>query len=263
MSSRVVKALQNKKDLSGLSDLYDRIHECEICPNMYREKRKARRREDAVSGDMDVFIISQALARETLFESGVNFFKPDGKLGSTGRNLEPFLNKFGRTIYPRKEVKAKYGTIPACREDLIPVYNTETAQCFPGKLEILGTPKKSKDRIPTDTEVENCLQQKFLLDELKFLRPKLILLMGKVSRDTFFQHYLKVPKFPKNLSDHISSIVFEKKIPAFNILGNRMPIYVLPIQHASGGNAHFYKMLNDNSFNTLVEMIKEVIYDED
>lgn len=54
--------------------------------------------------------------------------------------------------------------------------------------------------------------------------------MGKPSRDNFFKHILKAP-FPDSLSEHISEIVQNKKIPKF-YLGNQN-MYVLPIYHTS------------------------------
>ena len=75
---------------NNLIRLYKRIHECHLCPEM--NSKKAFRIPHAVDESMDVFIISQALAEKQLRLSGVNFFTSDGILGSTGRNLEKFLN---------------------------------------------------------------------------------------------------------------------------------------------------------------------------
>jgi hypothetical protein len=77
--------------------------------------------------------------------------------------------------------------------------------------------------------------------------------MGKESRDSFFDYFLK-ERYPSSLSDHISAIIDNGKIPVFTI-GN-LTLHVLPIQHASGANPRFSSMINNNR---LVELITEVL----
>jgi hypothetical protein len=135
-----------------LRKLYHEIHVCHLCPKM--DPFKALRRPEAIDLSMDVFIVSQALAEGQLRQSGVNFFTAEGGLGSTGRNLETFLNQFHRTVYPPREVRLASGVvIPPASAPLRSVYNTELTQCFPGKGST-GT-----DRAPTATEIATCLRQ--------------------------------------------------------------------------------------------------------
>lgn len=116
-----------------LEKLYQKIHRCRACPKMEREK--ALRRIDAVNISSDIFIISESLAKEQLRKSGVNFFKKNGQLGNTGRKLEKLLRKFNRTVYPPCQVMLSEGaTMPKADKGYLSVYNTESAQCCPGKI---------------------------------------------------------------------------------------------------------------------------------
>jgi len=213
------------------------------------DPKKTLRLVKAVNQKSDVFIISQALAANQLRCSGVNFFQENGKVGITGKNLEKFLNKFNRTVYPYQEIKLPKDTvIPRCRFEHISVYNTEIAQCYPGKkIEGKG------DRQPNIHEITNCINQGFLLKEIELMKPKLLLLMGKLSRDNFFKYILKVNP-PSSLSSHISNIVQNRKIPQFPLIGRS--IYILPIQHASGANPQFSEMVSNEK---LIELINGVL----
>ena len=147
---------------------------------------KEKRNLSAVSQKTKVFIISQALAEKQLRLSGVNFFQMDGNLGSTGKQLEKFLNLFNQTVFPAQEIILKDGTkIPKCGDNLLPVYNTEITQCFPGKV-ING------DRVPDSLEIKNCLEKNFLFNEIKIIKPKLLLLMGRLSINTFYKFVLNI-----------------------------------------------------------------------
>ena len=188
----------------------------------------------AVSEKTDTFIISQTLAENQLRKSGVNFFGLDGKLGNTGKNLEKFLNIFHRTVYPHEPIHLSNGVlITECQKNLSFVYNTEICQCYPGK-------NKGSDRLPNKKEIFNCISKKFLLKEIEIIQPKLILLMGRISYETFFKYILQEINIP-NLSNHISENS-ENGISIKN-LPNRQRIPVLAIQHASGANPRFFDML--------------------
>lgn len=233
--------------IDELYKLYDDISNCHICPKMNREKLV--RMVQAVNSKSDVFIISQSLAANQLRRSGVNFFEVSGKLGNTGGSLERFLNKFDRTVYPYREVRMLNGVvIPKCRHSYLSVYNTEIAQCYPGKKET-----GHGDRRPESDEIQRCIEQEFLIKEIKLIRPKLLFLMGKSSRDSFFKYILNIP-CPDSLSNHISEIVQAERIPQFQ-LGNGS-VYALPIQHGSGANPRFRSILDNGK---LIELIREVL----
>jgi hypothetical protein len=114
-------------------------------------------------------MISQALAQTQLRLSGIDFFTLKGKLDRTGRNLESFLNTFGRTVFPYRAVGLPSGaTIPKCKNGFLPVYNTDLVQCFPGKK------GPGKDRPPSPTEIHTCVGQGFIKEELKIIRSRLL-----------------------------------------------------------------------------------------
>lgn len=233
--------------MSELDALYESINSCHVCPNMDTEK--APRLVKAVSLTSDVFIVSQTLAESQLRRSGVNFFQANGRLGNTGATLEKFLNKFSRTVYPHQKVTLRDSvTIPKCREGFLSIYNTEIAQCYPGKKS-----GNKGDRLPTKEEISNCLAKGFLKREIELIKPKLVLLMGKASRDSFFSQVLQA-SYPESLSEHIAAITVSGAIPQFDI--GRIKAHVLPIQHASGANPRFFEMVKNNR---LIEIIKEVL----
>ena len=225
-----------------MEQLYEKIKNCNICPLMDNEK--ALRNTKAVSALTDVFIISQSLAENQLRKSGVNFFSNDGKLGSTGRELEKFLNLIGRTVFPANDILlSSKNIIPKNKEHYLPVYNTEIAQCFPGKA-------KKGDRAPEIYEIKNCLDKEFIFKEINLIKPKILLLMGVSSTNTFFDFFVKKPN-RKSLSTLIEEIVENKKLP--QIIINNETIFFAPIQHASGLNPNYNKMLKNLAF---IEIIK-------
>jgi len=226
-----------------LNRLYEEIHNCHICPNM--DKFKELRNVSAVTLKTNVFIISQALAENQLRFSGVNFFTLDGLLGSTGKQLEKFLNFFNQTVFPPQEIILKNGAkIQKHNDTHIPVYNTEITQCFPGKG-IKG------DRKPDTSEIKNCLEKNFLFNEIKIIKPKLLLLMGRLSIKTFYKFILgNEPNISTN--EMIDNIVSEEKVPECDLDGNK--IGFLPIHHASGANNRYYpKMLKNLK---LIKLVK-------
>lgn len=226
-----------------LNRLYEEIHNCHICPKM--DKFKELRNVSAVTLKTNVFIISQALAENQLRFSGVNFFTLDGLLGSTGKQLEKFLNFFNQTVFPPQEIILKNGAkIQKHNDTHIPVYNTEITQCFPGKG-IKG------DRKPDTSEIKNCLDKNFLFNEIKIIKPKLLLLMGRLSIKTFYKFILgNEPNISTN--EMIDNIVSEEKVPECDLDGNK--IGFLPIHHASGANNRYYpKMLKNLK---LIKLVK-------
>lgn len=236
MKQDIVKAQE-------LRELYEDIEDCQICPGM--DKEKALRLVEAVDLASDVFIISQTLAANQLRKSGVNFFQANGQLGNTGEALEKFLNQFSRTVYPKQEVKIFSGiTIPKCKSGYVPVYNTEIAQCYPGKK--LGN---KGDRTPTKEEMSKCITKQFLIRELELIEPKLVLLMGRASRDSFFEQILNFP-YLSSLSAHINALLHSNTIPQFQI--GRITTRVMPIQHASGANPRFYSMVRNSELTSLI-----------
>ncbi len=239
--------MQGSVPRQELTALYARIHQCTICPKM--DDEKALRREDAVTLGTDTFVISQALAEKQLRKSGVNFFNAEGEPGDTGKNLERFLNQFRRTIYPYREVELPSGaTVPKCKDGFLPVYNTEITQCYPGK-----NPSGRGDRKPRVGEIDNCIGQGFIREEIEVIRPKLLLLMGDVSRRAFYGRFLGRSS-ANNLGEDIAAIVQGGRLPTIGVSG--LELSVLPIQHTSGANPSFWRMLRDQS---LIRLVRQTL----
>lgn len=234
--------------LDRLRTLYECIRCCHVCPDMDSEKEL--RLVEAVDPNSDVMIVSQSLASNQLRRSGINFFQSDGKLGNTGRNIERFLNKFGRTVYPYREVKTPSGAeIPGRRPGRRSVYNTEIVQCYTGRRGSRGP-----DRVPRISEIMNCYERAFLLQEIEAIIPKLILLMGGKSRNSFYRFYMK-EQHPSGLTDHITRVARSGSISSIMVSERRIP--VLPIQHASGLNPYYDKMVRDEEYIQLIRGILE------
>ena len=219
-----------------------KIAQCHICPKM--DKIKHVRNPLSVGEKTPVFILSQSLAESQLRKSGVNFFKQDGNLGSTGKQLEKFLNKINQTVFPPHDIRLDEGIVISKRKpEFYSVYNTEITHCYPGKAKLKG------DRIPDKLEITNCLEQGFLFSEINLIKPKLILLMGKLSIKTFYKYILN-QRNDKSITDLIYESISSNSIPKFNF-GN-LDIGFLPIQHASGANPLYNKMIKNEGFINLI-----------
>ena len=231
-----------------LTKLYSEIQSCNICREM--DPLKATRRTEAIDPNMDVFIVSEALAPDQLRKSGVNFFNEGGVLGNTGKNLEKFLNRFGRTVFPQTKVFLSSGLVLEANTAYRSVYNTELTQCFPGRIRKAG---KWVIRHPSPKEVVACIGQNFIVREVAIIKPKLLLLMGDESRRAFYKFFTDEPR-KVTLQAHLNSIVDSGSIPVHTI--GEISVSVLPIQHASGANPSFVGMLTNDP---LVELIKSVL----
>ena len=228
----------------ALRTLYVEIKNCSMC--LLMDKEKSLRVIEAVDFNCDVFIISQALAESQLRRSGVNFFSAMGTVGNTGGNLEKFLNRLDRTIYPPVEIPISENVkIPKRQDGLLSVYNTEITQCYPGK-------SRKGDRVPSKEEISACVGKNFLIREINTIKPKLLLLMGRLSRDSFYTHVLK-ESFPKSLSEHIKDVT-DIGIPTVKV--GEHSLSVSPIQHASGANPEFYKMLKNEK---LIALLRDIL----
>ena len=83
----------------SIYNLYSEIEKCHLCPNM--DKEKVIRKIEFVNQKSDIFIISQALARNQLRLSGINFFDALGKPGSSGNTESTTVRIFCHIIAMR------------------------------------------------------------------------------------------------------------------------------------------------------------------
>ncbi|MGI6484497.1 MAG: uracil-DNA glycosylase family protein [Candidatus Dojkabacteria bacterium] len=215
---------KEKEVLSVFTEIYN-LNVCGEDPlKIYRDISKT-------NVNSKVMIIAEAMAPKQVRLSGVNYFYKDGRIGSTGKYLEKFLNLFNHSVYPNH---------PNC------VYHTEIVHNFPGYIIKNG---KRNIRRPNSEEIKKSVESGILQKEIEIIEPKLILLMGNTAYTTFYTHFLK-QKLERNLSEEI------EKISLTGIYKKYKDIPVIPIQHSSGANPRFSKFLKNNN---LLEIIKRVL----
>lgn len=210
-----------------LAEIFEDIYNINVCG---KDELKVRRDISKTNLNANVMIIAEAMAPEQVRLSGINYFYKDGKIGSTGKQLEKFLNLFDHSVYPNH---------PNC------VYHTEIVHSFPGYAERNG---RKSIRRPNQIEVEESIRTGILQREIDIIKPKLILLMGNTAYTSFYR-YILGSEVANNLTaevERVSSGNFKtyKEIP------------VIPIQHSSGANPRFTSMLKNEK---LVYLIKTVI----
>ncbi len=209
--------------VAELTQIYGQVHRCHECPKMHREK--VRRRVAAVPEACDVFIVSQAPAKNTQRVSGVPYFQSDGHLSRTGARLEAFLRQLGRTLYPPVDIplKSPY-KIAAKPPSLRSVYHSDIVQCYPGPSSY-----RPGDRKPSLTESTTCLARGYLLRELLTVRPRVVLLMGNAARTAFFR-YILFERCRDSLGKHIARIRKSRALPRVTIAQVEValaPIYLI------------------------------------
>lgn len=211
-----------------LQDIFDRIYKLNVCGE---DTHKVRRDIHKCNIGSKVMIIAEAMAPEQVRLSGVNYFYRNGKIGNTGRYLEKFLQKFDHSVYPDKR---------NC------VYHTEIVHSFPGYVTSNG---KKTIRRPTSEEIRLSIESNILEDEINIIQPRLILLMGNTSYQTFYKYFLGIA-VSRTLTDEVTKI---SNTGDYNKYQNTP---VIPIQHSSGANPRFSQMLNNDA---LIKIIQDLL----
>lgn len=193
--------------LDELQKLYKEIHKCTNCHNFrdceiqYDPMRKERLAiEDTLSSR--IFLVGQALGRKTQRQSGIPYREPDfEELSAAGKKLEKHLRPLGYCL-------------PHWGSDIDQmVYSSDIVQCWPG-LQRFG----DRDRSPNHYECSNCFP--WLEQELRLLRPLVVVLLGKIAAGGFFKRYLD-RKF-----ERLRDVLNEEY--SMNIDGLAVYSYVLP-----------------------------------
>lgn len=210
-----------------LSSIFESIFNLNVCGE---DKEKVRRNASKTNIDSKVMIIAEAMAFEQVRLSGINYFYKDGRIGNTGKALEKFLNKFHYSVYPNRK---------NC------IYHTEIVHSFPGYV-IKGNRKVI--RRPSKKEIELSIESGVLQHEIDLIKPKLILLMGNTAYGSFYNSFLKIiPE--RTLSEEIEKISKDKGYKKYKC------IPIIPIQHSSGANPRFSKMLENKDLISLIQWI--------
>lgn len=186
MKSRLAK--KRERQLRSLRRVYAEIarwnSDCEAVPRIMA----------ALNPCADLAIVGEAIGPKTVRLSGVNYFRPDGRLGDTGRYLDEMLFPLGFTVYPPSDIKLASGAVIQAA----PGMQRQTAYCtdlcpeFPGYVSIQrnGRAKASIKR-PSSRRVKDALKCAFLERELEIVKPKVILLLGSAAYTAFYIHFLK------------------------------------------------------------------------
>ena len=156
---------------AALRRLYREIHECEKCfgdrgCQMAVDQQRTARALVPRAVMSPVFVIGKALGPNTQRLSGLPYTYPNGELSPTGRVLDDLLRAIGYTIDARSG--RPY------------VYSSDIVQRYPGQA-------AGGDRRPTRGEIQNCAG--WLRTELRIVRPRAILLLGKLASQEFLASY--------------------------------------------------------------------------
>ena len=172
-----------------LTRVHERLRHCGKCPNVLGP---------AVHGpalSSPILLVGQA---------------PGAHEGRLGR---PFAYTAGKTLF-----KWLGGATGADEEELRRlIYFAAVARCFPGK-----NLKGAGDRPPSPVEVSNC--REFLVDEVRALRPRLVLAVGRSA----ITEVLGPARFPKTAT--LSDVVGE----TFRVTFHGEEVDVIPLPHPSG-----------------------------
>lgn len=217
----------------GLAQLHESIQQCGRCRD-HLDPAKALRVRESVPSTSSLFLVAQALARTTQRATGVAYFDDEGKFESTGRALEPFLNKLGATLYPPKPVQLPKATIPAAGKRMKTVYASEIVQCFPGG-------KKGQGDRFSPAIAKSCLGSGFLEREIELVNPKVILLLGSKSYQWFWRHFARKKPAQMSIRAAIQQVVDQGRIDTIPVAGRSR--YVVPLVHASGQTMGLFRRL--------------------
>lgn len=204
--------LTREERLSKFDTLQQSIRSCDLCVKAGCLKRA----NPITSGNIDagVILVGQAPGIKNADER----FPFNG--GPAGRRLFDWLRQAG---WAEDDFRNQH-------------YITSVTRCFPGKNKA-GT----GDRIPSLKERELC--RKWLDEEMRLLDVKLIILMGRLSINTFF----------------------DSKLALSDVIGKKYQFgryVVIPIPHPSGASTWYLKKANrlllSDALSSLSEVRKEL-----
>jgi uracil-DNA glycosylase family 4 len=128
------------------------------------DNQKVRRKIINRALNSEVFIIGEALGKTTQRLSGLPYISASGQVSRTGQALNDFLIAFGYTIYSTNSERY--------------VYSSDTIQCYPGVHKL------------TSKEIQNC--SSWLDQELELIRPKIVILLGRIAAQSFLKRHLNM-----------------------------------------------------------------------
>jgi uracil-DNA glycosylase family 4 len=167
----VFSVTADNSPMTRMERLYAEMFTCEKCfgatgCQIGPDPERVRRTVLAKAVNSKVFVVGQALSRKAQRKSGLPYLLPNGRLTQTGRKLDAFLASFDYTINPKSE--RQYA------------YSSDLVQHYPGKV-------GRGDRRPSSTERNNC--STWLKRELELIRPRVVILLGKLPARDFLSRY--------------------------------------------------------------------------
>jgi len=208
-----------------ISGHYEKVHACNKCFNCFgcsfkHDSLKVRRKVLEGALDSKIFIIAQSIAERTQRLSGLPYTYTNGQLSTTGKKLDKYLSLIGYTIIPNNGRKL--------------VYSSDIVHCYPGKKN-----NGDGDNKPTSQEIKNCYD--WLTKEIEIIKPKVLLLLGKVAAETFLS------LFCKEELDNFELLLNKK----FKIKINHLNLNIFILPHP----ASMYPNLS-NIYKTTMDLIK-------
>jgi uracil-DNA glycosylase len=220
----------------ALAQLHEEIQRCDDCREQL-DPGKALRVCSSVPTATPLFLVAQALAQDTQRVTGVAYFDKRGRLGSTGRALERFLNAIGATLYPPQPVCFQEATISAAVKSLVPVYASEIVQCFPGRR---NGDRGGSDRF-SGGFARQCLQNGFLEREIELVDPEVILLLGRQSYHWFWRHFAGRAPPENGIRVALQAVVDRGRADTITVAGRAR--HVVPLVHAWGQTMALFRRL--------------------
>jgi uracil-DNA glycosylase len=142
-----------------------------------------KRKVEAVDPDSHLFIVGEAYARNQVRLSGINSFDERETLGPSGKNLDVILRCLRYTVHPPRSVHLPRGSVQPKDGGLTTICTTDVFPCSP-----------SSGGAPNPAMIGGALERGFLAREFDILEPKVVLLLGKHSYESFHTHVLRTAK---------------------------------------------------------------------
>lgn len=215
-------------DLLELESIYKQVHTCNRCfgikgGSIRFDEKKVRKKAFGQYLTSEIFMVGQSLASNQVRLSGIPFHNPQGEMSRGGKFLEKYLNDISYTLSPNK---SNYRL----------AYMSDIVQCYPGKKGS-GT----GDNISNKVEIENC--REWLLEEMKLISFRIVLLLGSQAARTFFKFF--IGRRVNNASEYYCR---QENIRFNNI---DIPMFILP--HPSSrvkDRSEIYRRTFENMLNT-------------
>ena len=151
---------QNDKQ-ARLGELFQCVWECRLCPRVV-PSLVAR----IPSGcESRLALMAQAPGRHGVRETGLQWRGRDGKLRRPGIFLDNYLRRVGYSVDPESQRYPR-------------PYTTNVVHCWPGSAGG-GDP----DRAPSSDEISSC--RRWWQEELRIVRPRVLVLLGRLATETF------------------------------------------------------------------------------